>query len=78
MAKKDVPPGFVHGFCVTSETAEIEYKCTDFYDPSSEISIQWNDPEIGITWPLQGLQPILSVKDREAPLLADLAGQLSF
>ena len=43
-----VPPGFAHGFCVTSEVAQIEYKCTDFYDPASEISIQWNDPEIGI------------------------------
>ena len=66
-----VPPGFVHGFCVTSEVAEVQYKCTDFYDPASEISVQWNDPEIGIDWPLEEIvEPILSKKDLLAkPLL---------
>ncbi len=59
-----VPTGFVHGFCVTSEIAQVQYKCTDIYDPSSEISVLWNDPEIGITWPLEELgAPILSKKD---------------
>ena len=59
-----VPVGFVHGFCVTSEVAQVQYKCTDVYDPSSEISVQWNDPEIGIDWPLGEIgHPILSKKD---------------
>lgn len=59
-----VPTGFVHGFCVTSEIAQVQYKCTDYYDPSSEISVLWNDPEIGITWPLEELgAAILSKKD---------------
>ncbi len=59
-----IPPGFAHGFCVTSEVAQVEYKCTDLYDPASEISVQWNDPEIGINWPLEEIgAPILSKKD---------------
>jgi dTDP-4-dehydrorhamnose 3,5-epimerase len=59
-----VPPGFAHGFLVTSETAEVEYKCTDYYAPQHERSIVWNDPDIGIEWPLPpGITPILSAKD---------------
>lgn len=57
-----VPPGFAHGFCVTSDTAEVEYKCTDLYDPEAELRILWSDPEIGIEWPAG--EPILSEKDR--------------
>lgn len=57
-----VPPGFAHGFCVTSEIAEVEYKCTDLYDPQGELRILWNDPEIGVEWPAD--EPILSEKDR--------------
>lgn len=56
-----VPPGFVHGFAVVSETAEVEYKCTDVYDPGYELTVSWNDPEIGISWPIS--DPILSPKD---------------
>jgi dTDP-4-dehydrorhamnose 3,5-epimerase len=59
-----VPPGFAHGFYVTSETAEFVYKCTDFYAPEFERSIIWNDPDIGITWPLDGNKPLLSDKDQ--------------
>jgi dTDP-4-dehydrorhamnose 3,5-epimerase len=59
-----VPPGFAHGFCVISPTAQVEYKCTAFYDPADEISILWNDPEIGITWPVR--EPILSARDQKA------------
>lgn len=59
-----VPPGFVHGFCVLSDHAEVEYKCTDYYDPDDELRIQWNDPTIGIEWPIKA--PILSDKDRAA------------
>jgi dTDP-4-dehydrorhamnose 3,5-epimerase len=69
-----VPPGLAHGFLVTSESAELEYKCTEFYDPTSELSILWNDPELGIPWP--SVAPLLSDRDREAPRLADVIEQL--
>jgi dTDP-4-dehydrorhamnose 3,5-epimerase len=60
-----VPPGFAHGFYVTSESAEFLYKCTDYYDPASEVSLRWDDPELGIDWPLEGGDPQLSAKDLE-------------
>lgn len=67
-----VPPGFGHGFLVLSETAEFEYKCTDYYAPEFERSIRWDDPDIGIEWPLvDGKQPMLSSKDAVAPFLKD-------
>ena len=65
-----VPPGFAHGFVVLSETADFEYKCTDYYDPSDEGSLLWNDPDLNIPWPIDN--PKLSDKDANAPLLADL------
>jgi dTDP-4-dehydrorhamnose 3,5-epimerase len=60
-----VPPGFAHGFYVTSpEGAEFLYKCTDYYDPAHEVSVRWDDPSIGIDWPLvDGRAPALSAKD---------------
>ena len=59
-----VPAGFAHGFYVTTDEAEFVYKCTDIYNPSAEISIKWNDPQLNITWPLtKGLMPSLSAKD---------------
>lgn len=66
-----VPPGFVHGFCVTSAVAQVEYKCTEYYDPASEITVQWNEPAIGIEWPLQAA-PLLSPKDQAGKTLAEL------
>ena len=63
-----VPPGFAHGFCVLSEAAEVSYKCTTYYAPEHDRSLLWNDPALGIVWPLAGL-PILSDKDRNAPPL---------
>lgn len=72
-----VPPGFVHGFCVLSECAQVEYKCTDFYDPEGELGVRWNDPDIGIDWPLDG-EPLLSAKDAAAPLLRDATELPSF
>ena len=69
-----VPPGFVHGFCVTSETAEVEYKCTDVYDPGGELTVIWNDPAIGVKWPVD--QPLLSAKDLAGKPLAAWAAQL--
>jgi dTDP-4-dehydrorhamnose 3,5-epimerase len=58
-----VPPGFAHGFYVTSDSAEFLYKCTDYYDPASEVCLRWDDPELGIDWPLEGGEPQLSAKD---------------
>jgi len=59
-----VPPGFAHGFYVTSQSADFQYKCTDIYDPTSEVSLAWNDPTVGIEWPLvNGEAPQLSAKD---------------
>jgi len=65
-----VPPGFAHGFYVTSEIADFAYKCTDFYNPSHERTLLWNDPAVGIEWPQQ-VSPILSPKDERGLLLAD-------
>lgn len=64
-----IPPGFAHGFCVTSETALFAYKCTELYDPKCEGSILWNDPALGIQWPVDS--PDLSLKDRSALTLAE-------
>jgi dTDP-4-dehydrorhamnose 3,5-epimerase len=69
-----VPPGFAHGFCVTSPLARVEYKCTDVYDPGGEIGVVWNDPALGIAWPLE--RPILSDRDRRLPTLAAQMDQL--
>ena len=65
-----VPPGFAHGFCVISETTYFTYKCTDVYTPSAEGGIMWNDPDIGIVWPLQDI--ILSDKDQVYSRLKDV------
>jgi len=59
-----IPPGFAHGFCVLTETADFLYKCTEFYAPEHERSIRWDDPDIGIVWPLPpDVQPLLSARD---------------
>ncbi len=62
-----IPPGFAHGFCTLSEVADFHYQCTDYYDPHGEGGILWNDPEIGIHWPLSN--PTLSEKDMVLPNL---------
>ena len=65
-----VPVGFAHGFLVLSDVAEVEYKCSDYYAPEFERSIRWDDPEIGIEWPLpSGDPPVLSTRDATAPFL---------
>ena len=69
-----VPPGFAHGFCVTSESADFLYKCTDFYHPEDEIVVAWNDPALGIRWPLS--EPTLSKRDAAALPLAQLENRL--
>jgi dTDP-4-dehydrorhamnose 3,5-epimerase len=64
-----VPPGFAHGFFVTSATADVVYKCTALYEPQNDRGIRWDDPAIAIEWP--PIEPLLSAKDAVAPLLAD-------
>ncbi len=66
-----LPPGFVHGFCVLSESAQVEYKVTDFYDRDDEYGVAWNDPDVGIEWPID--DPLLSDRDRAAPRLREIA-----
>ena len=61
------PPGFAHGFCVLSEFADFAYKCSDYYTPDDEYGIIWNDPDLGIPWPVA--EPLLSAKDRGYPTL---------
>jgi dTDP-4-dehydrorhamnose 3,5-epimerase len=69
-----VPPGLLHGFLVTSELAQVEYKCTDFYHPEGDLSVAWNDPDLAIPWPTE--TPNLSRKDASAPRLRDVQDRL--
>jgi len=66
-----VPPGFAHGFAVTSPDAVVSYKCTAFYAPNHEYIIRWNDPALGVPWPVA--EPILSERDANAPLLREIS-----
>ena len=65
-----IPPGYAHGFCVVSETADVVYKCTTTYRPRDDAGIRWNDPDIAVDWPVS--DPVVSEKDQSAPLLADV------
>ena len=69
-----VPPGFAHGFCVLSETADFQYKCTDYYDPSDESGLLWNDDNLAIQWPIKA--PLLSDKDKMQPRLNNIKDKL--
>ena len=69
-----IPPGFAHGFCVLSDVAQVEYKCTELYDPADEVAIAWNDPDIGIDWPIA--DPLVSETDGRAPRLREVAARL--
>lgn len=69
-----IPPGFVHGFAVVTDFAELEYKCSAFYDPADEIAVRWDDPAIGIEWPVTA--PVLSARDAAAKPLAELHDRL--
>jgi dTDP-4-dehydrorhamnose 3,5-epimerase len=73
-----LPIGFAHGFCVLSEIADVLYKQTAYYDPAVERGIAWNDPEVGIEWPLPAEELIVSERDARAPRLAEIAPELSF
>ncbi|WJV54589.1 dTDP-4-dehydrorhamnose 3,5-epimerase [Prodigiosinella aquatilis] len=68
-----IPEGFAHGFYVTSHEAEFVYKCTDYYNPNAEQSILWNDPDLGIEWPLTGI-PVLSEKDKKGIYFNSICG----
>lgn len=76
-----IPPGFAHGFVVTSEVAQVQYKCTALYDPDDEITVRWDDDSLGsdgggIDWPLDGRDPVLSPRDAVAPLLSEIEDRL--
>lgn len=66
-----VPPGFAHGFLALEDGTEFQYKCTSFYQPATEHSLLWNDPDIGIAWPTSGIEPVLAAKDRAGKSLVD-------
>ncbi len=69
-----MPEGFAHGFAVLSEAAEVEYKCSAFYDPRDEIAIRYDEPAIGVAWPVDA--PLLSPRDAAAPMLGDVLSRL--
>lgn len=66
------PAGFAHGYLVLSDVAEFQYKCSDYYAPAEERGLLWNDPEVAVEWPLDGLEPLLSERDRRWPRLQDV------
>lgn len=69
-----VPPGFAHGFLALEDDTDFIYKCTAFYDPASEHSLLWNDPALGIEWPLKDVEPQLSAKDKVGRPLSEIEG----
>jgi dTDP-4-dehydrorhamnose 3,5-epimerase len=68
-----VPAGFAHGFCALSETADVTYKVTGYWSKEVDAGIRWNDPALGIKWPVSGAEAIVTAKDAALPLLADAA-----
>lgn len=71
-----VPVGFAHGFCVLSDVADVHYRLSSLYDPETEAGIRWDDPDIGVEWPVK--DPQTSERDRNAPRLAEIADELPF
>ncbi len=69
-----IPPGFAHGFCVLSERAQLEYKCTEYYHPELEFVLLWNDPKLGIPWPVR--DPVLSARDRAGMPFGEIKARL--
>jgi dTDP-4-dehydrorhamnose 3,5-epimerase len=69
-----IPPGFAHGFVATSDSAQLEYKCSDLYHPEDDLTIAWNDPDLAIAWPIE--DPILSAKDAAGSRLRDVMARL--
>ncbi len=77
MCQLYVPVGFAHGFCVTSEVADVAYKCSSYYDAATEAGIAYDDPDVGIVWP-SGIELVVSERDATAPRLAEIADSLPF
>jgi dTDP-4-dehydrorhamnose 3,5-epimerase len=73
-----VPIGFAHGFCVLSDLADVIYKQTAYYDPAIERGIAWNDPQVGVAWPLPKAELLVSARDSAAPLLCEITAELPF
>lgn len=73
-----IPEGFAHGFVVLSDEATFNYKCTNLYAPEYDGGIRWNDPDIGVEWPVEGLELLLSEKDQKQPFLKDIKDTLEF
>lgn len=73
-----IPKGFAHGFVTLEAGVEVLYKVSAPYAPQCDRGVRWDDPAIGIAWPLDGMEPVLSDKDRKAPCLAEIAAQISF
>ncbi len=73
-----IPEGFAHGFCTLEPATEVIYKVTSLYDPSAEAGLRWNDPELGIAWPVTENDAVLSGKDKEYPLLKDLTRMFEY
>lgn len=71
-----IPAGFGHGFCVLSDEADVAYKLSSYYDPDTEAGIRWDDPDVGVEWPIEN--PVLSERDQRGPALADIADELPF
>lgn len=71
-----IPVGFGHGFCVLTEHADVDYQLSSYYDPDTEAGIAWDDPDVGIDWPVE--EPLLSERDKSAPTLAEAADSLPF
>jgi dTDP-4-dehydrorhamnose 3,5-epimerase len=71
-----IPVGFAHGFCVLSEIADVHYKLSSVYDPQTEAGIAWDDPDVGVEWPVA--EPQVSDRDRSVPTLAEIADELPF
>jgi dTDP-4-dehydrorhamnose 3,5-epimerase len=76
MCQVYVPVGFAHGFCVTSEVADVVYRCSSYYEPELERSFRYDDPEVGVEWP--DMELTVSARDASAPLLGDIADELPF
>ncbi|HEX4364705.1 MAG TPA: dTDP-4-dehydrorhamnose 3,5-epimerase [Solirubrobacteraceae bacterium] len=72
-----IPIGFAHGFCVLSEVADVTYKCSTYYDAAVERGFRYDDPQVAIAWP-EGIELLVSERDRTAPTLAEIAGELPF
>ena len=68
-----VPPGFAHGFLTLKDGTDFLYKCTDFYAPASEHCLAWDDPAVGVDWPLDGMAPLVSAKDQVGKAFAEAA-----